>query len=314
MLYARLRRAFIGRQELVKLALLAAGRGAPLSPEQTALEARSGSAPRAEAAPAPRRASPDNGLSVRCPEEPVLGWRSTALALRAPRFPPSRPGVCSCLPPRPSGGRQRGASRADLCRGEGRGSAPPRCACGDVGRGGPRGPTRLPGPAIGGAAREEPWGAQPPRGGGRRALGAALGEPGVPAPRARSAGRRPPAGPLPLGAARPFPCAPGGFRASPPPAPRAASGGSAVRAFPRPLGSFRHPSGALRSFPRPLGSFRGGRRRARPFPPPAARSAVSVSARRFPCGPRRARRLLPGWRSSVGRCLPVAGLGAPVCV
>lgn len=206
------------------------------------------------------------------------------------------------------------ASRADLCRGEGRGSAPPRCACGDVGRGGPRGPRRLPGPAIGGAARGEPWGAQPPRGGGRRALGAALGEPGVPTPRARSAGRRPPAGPLPLGAARPFPCAPGGFRASPPPAPRAASGGSAVRAFPRPLGSFRHPSGALRSFPRPLGSFRGGRRRARPFPPPAARSAVSVSARRFPCGPRRARRLLPGWRSSVGRCLPVAGLGAPVCV
>lgn len=101
---------------------------------------------------------------------------------------------------------------------------------------------------------------------------------------------------------------------APPPAPRAASGGSAVRAFPRPLGSFRQPSGALRSFPRPLGSFRGGRRRARPFPPLAARSAVSVSARRFPCGPRRARRLLPGWRSSVGRCLPVAGLGAPVCV
>lgn len=74
------------------------------------------------------------------------------------------------------------------------------------------------------------------------------------------------------------------------------------------------PSGALRSFPRPLGSFRGGRRRARPFPPPGGRSAFSVSARRFPCGAGRARRLLPGWRSSVGRCLPVAGLGAPVCV
>lgn len=95
---------------------------------------------------------------------------------------------------------------------------------------------------------------------------------------------------------------------------RSFPGGSAVRAFPRPLGFFRPPSGALRSFPRPLGSFRKSRRRARPFPPPAGRSVFSVSARRFPCGPRRARRLLPGWRSSVGRCLPVAGLGAPVCV
>lgn len=254
------------------MALLAAGRGAPLSPEQTALEARSGSAPRAEAAPAPRRASPDNGLSVRCPEEPVLGWRSTALALRAPRFPPSRPGVCSCLPPRPSGGRQRGFAGGSVSRGGPGLRAAALCLWRRWARGSPR-------------ADEAP-GSRDRRG----SEGGALG-------RAAPAGRRPTRA---RGRAR---------RTRGPGAPGALGGAAAARGAPSARGGSAV-SVRARGFPRqpaarPAGRL-GRKRRsrlpaaARLFPPPLrGASFVSAAARLFPRRPA-ARSAVPAARRALG--------------